>query len=88
MNIEFTLKFRDDFEYWKKRDRKTSDKVLRLINEIKCCPLNGVGKPEPLKYELSGFWSRRINKEHRIVYRVKGDVVQFLSCRYHYELLE
>jgi toxin YoeB len=84
MDIEFSLKFRDDFEFWKKRDRKISDKILKLINEIKLLPFSGSGKPEPLKYELAGCWSRRINKEHRIVYVVSNGVIKFLACRYHY----
>ncbi|MDR1366038.1 MAG: Txe/YoeB family addiction module toxin [Holosporales bacterium] len=83
MDIEFALKFHDDFEYWKKCDRKISDKILRLVDETRHRPFSEIGKPESLKYELSGCWSRRINKEHRIVYRVSGDTTQFLSCRYH-----
>jgi toxin YoeB len=88
MNLEFTEIFKEQLKYWHKNNAKIVQKIVSLVSEISKAPFSGTGKPEPLKYELSGCWSRRINKEHRIVYRVNGDTVQFLSCRYHYELSE
>jgi toxin YoeB len=84
MNVEFTSAFKDDFDYWVSRDKKIIERIMLLISSIKETPFAGIGKPEPLKFEFSGCWSRRINKEHRIVYRVKNKTVQLLSCRYHY----
>ena len=84
MNIEFTPAFKNDFDYWRNRDKKIAERVLLLISSIKETPFAGIGKPELLKYEFFGCWSRRINKEHRIVYRVVNKKIQLLSCRYHY----
>lgn len=84
MKVEFTSAFKNDFDYWMGRDKKIAERVLLLIVSIKAASFTGIGKPEPLKYEFSGCWSRRINKEHRIVYRVKNKTIQLLSCRYHY----
>ena len=84
MKVELTTSFKFDFKYWSKHNKKTVRRILLLISSIKEEPFAGIGKPEKLKYELSGCWSRRINKEHRIVYRVKNKTIQLLSCRYHY----
>ncbi len=85
MKVEFTQNFKDDFLYWKKKDKKIVDRIMLLINDIKTNPTDGIGKPERLKYEFAGCCSRRINKEHRLIYRIIENYnIQLLSCRYHY----
>ncbi|MBR8641240.1 Txe/YoeB family addiction module toxin [Streptomyces tuirus] len=74
----------DDFQYWLVTDRKMVRRVVRLIGEIQREPFSGIGKPEPLKGDLSGYWSRRIDDEHRLVYRVDDKEVKILKARYHY----
>jgi len=74
----------DDFLYWLAADRKTARRVTRLIAEIQRDPFSGIGKPEPFKGDLSGYWSRRIDDEHRLVYRADADEVKILKARYHY----
>jgi len=74
----------EDLKYWVKTDRKIAYKILELIKESARSPYKGRGKPESLKYELSGCWSRRINTEHRLVYEVAEKYIRILSCRYHY----
>lgn len=74
----------EDYLYWQAQDRKILKKINTLIKEIEREPYHGLGKPEPLKHELAGWWSRRINLEHRLVYRVEADSVFILQCRYHY----
>jgi len=75
----------EDYLSWQKEDKKILRKINMLIKEIQRLPYEGKGKPEPLKYDLSGFWSRRIDREHRLVYRVTVDDVIIYSCRYHYD---
>jgi len=70
--------------HWEKEDKKIFDKIGRLILEIARDPFHGTGKPEPLKGNLSGYWSRRITDEHRLVYQVFSDHVVIISCKYHY----
>ena len=74
----------DDFNKWSKIDKKIYNKIIDLINDIYRNPFKGIGKPEPLKHELKGCWSRRINEEHRIIYRVFENEIMILSCKYHY----
>jgi len=74
----------EEYLYWQKTDRKVVLRINALIREIQREPFEGVGKPEPLKHALSGYWSRRISDEHRIVYRVEGDAVLVAQLRYHY----
>jgi toxin YoeB len=74
----------DDYLYWQQNDKKVLKKINNLIKEIMRNPFEGTGKPEPLKFDLSGFWSRRIDQEHRIVYRVEKNDLHILTCRYHY----
>lgn len=74
----------EDYLYWQKTDKKILRRINRLINEITRSPYEGIGKPEPLKHALSGYWSRRINDEHRIVYKITDDAVQIAQLRYHY----
>jgi toxin YoeB len=69
---------------WITEDKKISKRIIELIKDIKRHPFEGIGKPEPLKHELSGYWSRHITEEHRIVYRVDGETIVILSCKYHY----
>lgn len=76
--------FRDDLRYWAENDRKSLLKVLDLMEAIAREPFSGLGKPEPLKHKAPGTWSRRISKEHRVLYRVLDDRISFLQARYHY----
>lgn len=80
----FHKEFREDLKYWARIDRKTCLRVFELIEAILRDPFRGIGKPEPLKYLASGTWSRRITQEHRIVYLVTDDRIDFLQARYHY----
>lgn len=70
---------------WSERDRKTHQRIASLIMDILRNPFTGLGKPEPLKHELKGYWSRRIDQEHRLVYRIEGDAVIIVACKYHYQ---
>ena len=74
----------EDYLYWQAHDKKILHKINRLIKEIARSPFEGIGDPEPLKHNWSGYWSRRITIEHRIVYRVQGDTLLIAQCRYHY----
>ncbi len=80
----FQPEFLEDLRYWIKSDRKTAIRVLDLVEAVLRDPYDGVGKPEPLRYVLAVCWSRRITQEHRLVYRVSGDRIDFLQARYHY----
>jgi len=74
----------EDFLFWLASDRKTARRIVRLIAEIQRDPFTGIGKPEPLRGELSGYWSRRIDDQHRLVYRANGEEIKILKARYHY----
>ena len=74
----------DDYVYWQKQDKGMIERINTLIRETQREPFAGVGKPEPLKHVLSGYWSRRINDEHRMVYRVEGDAPMIAQLRFHY----
>jgi toxin YoeB len=78
-------KFQNDLRYWIETDRKTALRVLDLMSAILADPFVGIGKPEPLRFVLAGCWSRRITQEHRLVYRVTAERIEFLQARYHYE---
>lgn len=80
----FHPEFREDLTYWVKADRKTAIKVLDMVEEILRTPFEGTGKPEPLRYLGPGVWSRRLTLEHRIVYVVSDERIDFIQCRYHY----
>jgi len=80
----FSNKAWDDYLYWQQNDKQILKKINQLIKDIKREPFNGIGKPEPLKHELSGFWSRRITDEHRLIYQVNESGLWVASCRYHY----
>ena len=75
----------EDYLYWQTQDKKLLKRINELIKDAEREPFSGLGKPEPLRGELSGFWSRRINSEHRLVYRINNGVLEILSCRGHYE---
>jgi toxin YoeB len=74
----------NDYLHWQKTDRKLLKRINLLIRDIRRSPFEGIGKPEPLKHGLTGYWSRRINNEHRLVYKVESDAVLIAQCRYHY----
>lgn len=80
----FQPEFREDLRYWIETDRKTALRAFDLIEAIMRDPFDGIGKPEPLKYLGAGVWSRRLTQEHRIVYMVSDDRIDFLQARYHY----
>lgn len=80
----FSSHFLDDLEYWVRTDRKTSLRLLRIVRDTLRDPFKGIGKPEPLRRQLSGLWSRRLTQEHRVVYEVADDRIRFLQGRYHY----
>lgn len=75
----------DDYVWWQKEDRRTLKRINQLIRDIARNGNDGIGKPEALKHSLSGYWSRRITGEHRLVYKVVDDEIRIASCRYHYE---
>lgn len=83
-NLEFDSAAFEDFSWWVEHDRPKALKIMKLIHDIQRDPYHGSGKPEPLKYELSGCWSRRIDDEHRLVYQVFNNKIRILACRYHY----
>ena len=80
----FHPEFREDLKYWVRVDRKVALRILELVEAIMRAPYQGLGKPEPLKYLASATWSRRITQEHRLVYLVRKDRIDFLQARYHY----
>lgn len=80
----FQPEFLEDLRYWVSTNRKTALRVLELVQAILRDPFGGIGKPEPLKYLAAGTWSRRITQEHRLVYLVSDDRIDFLQARYHY----
>jgi toxin YoeB len=85
MKITFDENAWDDYLFWQKNNRKILTKINNLLKDIERSPFAGIGQPEPLKYELQGLWSRRIDLEHRLVYQVVNDEIQIASCRFHYE---
>jgi toxin YoeB len=82
--LEFDSAAFEDLAWWVERDRPRALRIIRLIRELHRDPFTGTGKPEPLKHELSGCWSRRIDQEHRLLYQVRQDKIRILACRYHY----
>ncbi len=83
-NLQFTDESWDDYIYWQTQDKKTLRRINSLIQATKREPFSGIGKPEALKENLSGFWSRRIDETNRLVYEVDDDAITVISCRYHY----
>ncbi|WP_417237372.1 Txe/YoeB family addiction module toxin [Bizionia paragorgiae] len=88
MDVHFSTNAFEDFCYWQENDKKIFNKLTRLIKNIQRTPFDGIGTPEPLKENLSGYWSRRLTHEHRIVYKVSGQkgaqTLYIIQCRYHY----
>jgi len=83
-NLEFDPSAFEDLAWWVQHDRKKALRIMRLVLETQADPFGGIGKPEPLKRELVGCWSKRIDEEHRLVYQVQDDKIRILACRYHY----
>ena len=75
----------DEYSDWAKTDKKLFDRIRRIISETAKTPFDGIGKPEPLKQQLKGYWSRRLTDEHRLVYKVTDELLIIVSCKYHYE---
>lgn len=85
MKLSFSERAWEDYLYWQKNDRKTLEKINKLLKETSRNPFEGEGKPEAMKHQLAGCWSRRIDHEHRLVYRVEAGTVYVMQCRFHYE---
>jgi len=85
MRIVFSKNAWDDYTSWLYEDKKMLKKINELIKDIQRNPHSGIGKPEPLKYDLAGLWSRRIDREHRLVYQVSNNELLIYSCKYHYD---
>lgn len=83
-SLEFDIAALEDLAWWIQQDRKKALRIVSLIKDVLREPFGGIGKPEPLKHELKGCWSRRIDQEHRLVYEVTEDKIRVLACRYHY----
>jgi toxin YoeB len=84
MRVSFSKEGWEDYQFWIDHDRKILRKINELIRDTLRHPFEGIGKPEPLRNELAGFWSRRVTNEHRLVYRVEQDELFIIQCRYHY----
>ena len=84
MNLLFTDDAWEDYLYWQQTDKQMLKKINQLIKDIQRTPFTGIGKPEPLKHQLQGCWSRRIDGEHRLVYEVTNDMLKIIGCRFHY----
>ena len=86
INKLFTENGWEDYAYWQQTDKKVIKKINSLIKDIERTPYEGIGKPEPLKFDLAGLWSRRINSEHRLIYKIEGENICILACRHHYDI--
>ena len=84
MKVLFTEQAWSDYLYWQQTDKRVLRRINELIKAIQRTAFEGIGKPEPLKHQLQGLWSRRINEEHRLVYEVEGDELRIVACRFHY----
>lgn len=85
MILSWTDKAWEDYLFWQKQDRKILKRINALIKDTQRNPFEGLGNPEPLKHQFSGFWSRRIDREHRLVYQVENDMLLIAQCRFHYD---
>jgi len=83
-SLEFDTAAFEDLAWWIEQDRNKALRIINLIKDIQRDPFRGIGKPEPLRHELKGCWSRRIDNEHRLVYVVQSNKIRILACRYHY----
>ena len=84
MILSWAEKAWDDYLYWQQTDKKTLKRINLLIKAVKREPFQGIGEPQPLKHHWSGYWSRRIDREHRLVYKVTDEAITIAQCRYHY----
>jgi toxin YoeB len=82
--LEFDPAAFEDLAWWVEQDRQKALRIINLIKDVQRDPFKGIGKPEPLRHEFAGCWSRRIDQEHRLVYQVTADKIRILACRYHY----
>lgn len=85
MKFIFTDESWEDYLYWQKYDKKKLKRINTLLKDISRNPFDGIGKPEPLKHKYAGFWSRRIDGEHRLIYKVESDAILIAKCRFHYD---
>lgn len=85
MKFVFVEESWEDYLYWQKTDKKKLKRINELLKDISRNPFEGMGKPEPLKFKYSGFWSRRIDEEHRLIYQVSDDFILIAKCRFHYD---
>ncbi|MFM1962772.1 MAG: hypothetical protein RLZZ172_1617 [Bacteroidota bacterium] len=85
MKLVFTELSWEDYLFWQKNDKQKLKRINELLKDISRNPYDGIGKPEPLKFNYAGFWSRRIDEEHRLIYRVDDDEIQIAKCRFHYD---
>lgn len=85
MKFVFVEESWDDYLYWQKTDKKMLLKINALLKDISRTPFSGIGKPEALKHKYRGFWSRRIDQEHRLIYKIHEDEIQIVKCRFHYD---
>ena len=85
MTLRFTAQAMRDFGYWEATDTRLVKKINALLTSIEATPFAGLGKPEPLKNDWSGWWSRRITSEHRLIYRINGGAIEIARCRFHYK---
>ena len=84
MEVIYTKKAQEDLDYWQEKQKQTVKRIHTLIADIQKTPFEGIGKPEPLRFEKSGYWSRRITHEHRLVYKIANNKIYIAQCRYHY----
>ncbi len=84
MKIIYAKRAKEDRAYWEKIDVKMIKRIDQLVLDSQRHPFSGMGKPEPLKFERAGYWSRRINQTHRLIYKVEGRIIYIAQCRYHY----
>lgn len=84
MKVVFSKQAAADYRYWQKNDRRVLEKIQALLHDIDAHPFTGLGKPEPLRHELAGCWSRRITREHRLVYQIHDGQIVVVQCRFHY----
>ena len=84
MKVIFLTHAQEDWNFWEKNNPKILERIEKLITDIQAHPFSGIGKPEPLQFKRKGFWSRRINREHRLVYYIEENHLYILQCRYHY----
>jgi toxin YoeB len=85
MKLVFTELSWEDYLFWQKNDKQKLKRINEILKDISRNPYDGIGKPEPLKFNYAGFWSRRIDEEHRLIYRVDDDEIQIAKCRFHYD---